>query len=72
MKLMIRITMNTALISFAVYEKAEWIRKINTKGRVQKNPIESVSMLIPGTLTCGCIKVHGGVPIVLCLFDDPL
>ena len=24
------------------------------------------------TLTRGCIKVHGGVPIVLCLFGDPL
>ena len=24
------------------------------------------------TLTHGCIKVHGGVPIVLCLFGDPL
>ena len=24
------------------------------------------------TLTRGCIKVHSGVPIVLCLFDDPL
>ena len=28
MKLMMRIAMHTALISFAVYEKAEWIRKI--------------------------------------------
>ena len=24
------------------------------------------------TLTRGCIKVHGGVPIVLCFFGDPL
>ncbi len=24
------------------------------------------------TLTRGCLKVHGGVPIVLCLFGDPL
>ena len=24
------------------------------------------------TLTRGCLKVHGGVPIVLCLFVDPL
>ena len=23
------------------------------------------------TLTRGCLKVHGGVPIVLCLFGDP-
>ena len=24
------------------------------------------------TLTHGCLKVHGGVPIVLCIFVDPL
>ena len=25
-----------------------------------------------GTLTHGCLKVHGEVPIVLCIFVDPL
>ena len=24
------------------------------------------------TLTHGCLKVHGGVPIVLCIFVDPI
>ena len=29
-------------------------------------------LFLTDTLTRGCIKVHGGVPIVLCLFGDPL
>ena len=27
---------------------------------------------LPSTLTRGCLKVHGWVPLVLCLFVDPL
>ena len=31
-----------------------------------------ISFFLNQTLTHGCLKVHGGVPIVLCIFVDPL
>ena len=53
MKLMMRIAMHTALISFAVYEKAEWIRKINIVTRLQNMRQESHPTVLVGTYQPG-------------------
>ena len=46
-------------------------RRLKEVFRNKERPVQKTG---PGrfTLTRGCIKVHGGVPIVLCLFGDPL
>ena len=48
------------------------MRKIQVKQYVTLSHVKFGNIVHHPTLTRGCIKVHGGVPIVLCLFGDPL
>ena len=43
---------------------------VECRGFIVKFEPEKFSIGIPITLTHGCLKVYGGVPIVLCIFVD--
>ena len=41
-------------------------------GSTKQKKEATEALLAPPTLTNGCLKVHRGKPILLCIFVDPL